>query len=76
MADRLTTDYARSIGVEPERDRNTAQGIYLTTADMRHIRTVLNAHNKGDKMPNDIPALSWSREIVRYIGRLPGDPRP
>lgn len=76
MANKMETDYARSIGVVPERDGSTCPGVYLTTADMRHIRTLLAAHVSGDKAPNDIAALRWSAELVRYIGRLPGDFRP
>lgn len=65
------SEYAKSIGVT-ELDAGTARGVYLTTADIKHIRSMLQRVNKLDELPGasgeslSPEAVQWNQSIIDY----------
>lgn len=57
------SEYAKSIGVT-ELDAGTARGVYLTTADIKHIRKMLMRANDDGELGSE--ATQWNQSIINY----------
>jgi hypothetical protein len=65
---KLTTDYARSIGVT-EADAHTARNIHLSVADCKHLRKVLGTAPRWElgTARDGLDAYAWNQELSEYL---------